>query len=97
MCAPGRAIAASRRRTSPGGADDRQLEDVLRAELVSAHWGLYSTDENDLRSRLGDLATKLQDDQVNTLRLDSFMRGQAVVYLLVPDSLYGQGEKALPK
>ncbi len=77
--------------------DDRRVEDVLRGDLVAARWGLYQTDENDLRSRLGEISTKLKDDQVEALRLDSFMRGQTAIYLLVPDDLYGQGEKALPK
>jgi hypothetical protein len=76
---------------------DRQLEDVLRAELVSGRWGLYTYDENDLRSRLGDVSNKLRDDQVPTLRLDSFQRANLTYYLLVPDELYGQGEKALPR
>ncbi len=76
---------------------DQGLQDVLRTELVATRWGLYHGDENDLRTRLEDVSKKLQDDQVNALRLDSFMQGKNVVYLLVPDDLYGQGEKALPK
>ncbi len=76
---------------------DRQLEDVLRTELVAGRWGLYQYDENDLRSRLDEIERKLSEDQVAALRLDSFMIAKKAVYLLVPDELYGQGEKALPK
>ncbi|MGB8648648.1 MAG: hypothetical protein WCF84_25650 [Anaerolineae bacterium] len=76
---------------------DRQLEEVLRAELVAGRWGLYQSDENDLRSRLDEVAGKLRDDQVNALRLDMFTSNKDLVFILVPDDLYGQGEKALPK
>ncbi len=76
---------------------DRQVEDVLRAELVAGRWGLYAYDENDLRTRLGEISEKLRDDKVPALRLDTYQRGNLFSYLLVPDELYGQGEKALPQ
>ncbi len=76
----------------------RSTEDVLRSELVAGRWGLYpQLDEKDLRARLDDVAQQLRDDQVPTLRLDSFLRGNENVYLLVPDELYGIGERALPR
>jgi hypothetical protein len=81
----------------PAAAADRQVEDTLRAELVAGRWGLYAYDESDLRSRLGDISEKLRDDQVPALRLDTYTRTNLTNYLLVPDELYGQGEKALPK
>ncbi len=80
----------------PAEADHR-LEDVLRAEVVSGRLGLYAYDEGDLRARLADLSTRLRDNQVPGLRLDSYTRGNQTVYLLVPDDLYGQGDKALPR
>lgn len=77
---------------------DRSTEDILRSALLAGRWGFYSQyDETDLRARLGDLAGALRDEQVPSLRLDSFLRGNQVYYLLVPDELVGQGEKALPR
>lgn len=77
---------------------NRSTEDVLRASLVAGRWGLYPQfDEEDLRARLDEVSQVLRDEQVASLRLDSFTRGTAVVYLLVPDELYGIGEKALPR
>ena len=76
---------------------DSQLQDTLRAELVAGRWGLYAYDENDLRSRLGDVTSKLRDDQVPSLRLDTYQNANLTYYLLVPDELYGQGVKALPR
>ncbi len=81
----------------PAATADRQLEDVLRAEVVAGRWGLYQYDEKDVMSRLGEVSGKLRDDEVAGLRLDSFTAGQDLVFMLVPDNLYGQGEKALPK
>ena len=46
---------------------------------------------------LDDVSKRLRDEQVPALRLDSFMRGNTVYYLLVPDELYGLGEKTLPR
>lgn len=77
---------------------NRSREDVLRAALVAGRWGLYPQyDETDLRARLDEVSQGLRDEQVATLRLDTFTRGNQVVYLLVPDELYGMGERALPR
>jgi hypothetical protein len=76
---------------------DLQVDDVLRAELVAGRWGLYNYDEKDLRSRLDDISMRLRDEQVPALRLEGYQRGAVTFYLLVPDELYGQGEKALPR
>lgn len=76
---------------------DIALDDVLRAELVAGRWGLYQYDEKDLGSRLDEISTRLRDEQVPALRLQGYQKGTATWYLLVPDELYGQGEKALPR
>lgn len=76
----------------------RSTEDVLRAAIVAGRWGLYPQyDEADLRARLDEVSQALRDEQVASLRLDSFTRGTQVVYLLIPDELYGMGERALPR
>lgn len=76
---------------------DHRVEDVLRAELVAGRMGLYAYDENDLRSRLDEISLRLRDEQVPALRLEGYQKGTTTLYLLVPDELYGQGEKALPQ
>ncbi len=77
---------------------DRSIEDVIRGAIVAGRWGLYPQyDEPDLRARLHEISQVLRDEQVATLRLDSFERGSQVNYLLVPDELYGVGERALPR
>lgn len=76
----------------------RSTEDVIRASLIAGHWGLYSGyDEADLRARLDEVSQALRDEQVPSLRLDSFTVGSNIVYLLVPDELYGMGERAIPR
>lgn len=80
------------------GEANRSLEDVLRSAIVAGRWGVYPQyDEADLRSQLDTVSQSLRDDQVPSLRLDSFTRGKQVIYLLVPDELYGTGERALPR
>ena len=77
---------------------DRGVEDVLRDAIIAGRWGLYRDyDENDLRSHLAEISQRLRDENVSSLRLDSFARGTQINYLLLPDELYGQGEKALPR
>lgn len=76
----------------------RSTEDTLRSALVAGRWGLYPQyDEADLLARLQDVSELLREEQIPTLRLDSFMRGSEPVYLLVPDELYGTGERAYPR
>jgi hypothetical protein len=76
----------------------RSVEDTLRAAIAASRWGLYpQADEEDLRLRLDEVSQALRDERVNALRLDSYKRGDQIVYLLVPDELYGQGERALPR
>lgn len=77
---------------------DRSVEDVLRASIVAGRWGLYPQyDEAELRARLDEVSQRLRDQQILTLRLDSYTRDHEIVYLLVPDELYGQGERARPR
>jgi hypothetical protein len=77
---------------------DRQVEDVLRTAILTGRLGLYRNyDEADLRSRLAEISQHLRDEQVPALRLDSFARGNQAFYLLVPDELYEQGDKAMPR
>jgi len=76
----------------------RSTEDTLRSALVAGRWGLYPQyDEADLLARLHDVSDLLRDERIASLRLDSFMRGNEPVYLLVPDELYGSGERAYPR
>lgn len=76
----------------------RSAEDTLRAALVAGRWGLFPQyDEADLRAQLDTVSQALRDEQVASLRLDSFLRGTLSIYLLVPDELYGMGERALPR
>lgn len=73
-------------------------EDVIRNQLLSARWGWLTTiSEKDLRVALDDTNLKMRDVGVSGLRLDVITRGGKTLYWLVPDDLYGQGEKALPK
>ena len=76
---------------------DLHVDDALRGELVAGRWGLYAYDEKDLDSRLDEISTRLRDEQVPALRLEGYQKGTVTNYLLVPDELYGQGEKALPR
>lgn len=67
---------------------NRSSEDQLRGAIVEGRWGIYSQyDEADLRAQLDAVSQALRDEQIASLRLDSFMRGNAIVYLLVPDEL----------
>jgi hypothetical protein len=76
---------------------DRAEEYLLRTELVWGRWGLYRNyNETDLRSRLNEANQNLRRAAPDGLFLDSFKRGEGIIYLLVPDSLYGAGDKALP-
>jgi hypothetical protein len=77
---------------------NRSNEDLIRNAIVAGRWGAYPQyDEADLRAQLDEVSQALRDEQVASLRLDSFMRGNQVLYLLVPDELYGMGERALPR
>lgn len=77
---------------------DQAMEDVVRQELIAARWGWDNrASESDLVDSLSAVTQRLMQASTPALRLDTFTRGKASLYLLVPDDLYGQGEKALPK
>ena len=73
-------------------------EDVIRQKLIAARWGWYNgTPEQDLNAQRGEITQKLMDAAYPELRLDTFNRNNKTIFILLPDELYGQGEKALPK
>jgi hypothetical protein len=73
-------------------------EDIIRQELIAARWGWYSSaSEPDLNAQRDEIVQKLIDAAYPELRLDTFNRNNKTIFLLLPDELYGQGEKALPK
>lgn len=79
-------------------ARDRALERELRRELLLSRWGFDpGYDESALRARLDEVTGRLRDQNSPGLYLDSFRRGNAQVYILVPEEAYGTGEKALPQ
>jgi hypothetical protein len=85
--------------TLPKPQDANQAtEDVVRLELIAARWGwLSGVPEQELHGSLKDVTQKLIDASVSALRLDALTRNGKTAFLLVPDELYGKGEKALPK
>ncbi len=73
-------------------------EDVLRQELIAARWGWYGgAAEQDVIEQLDTVTLKLMDAAYPELRLSAFKRNNRTLFILLPDELYGQGEKALPK
>jgi hypothetical protein len=73
-------------------------EDVIRQELLATRWGWYlGPQEQDLLAKLDEVSLKLMDAAYPELRLDTLKRNNRMIFLLLPDELYGQGEKALPK
>lgn len=77
---------------------DQATEDVIRQELIASRWGWNDrANESDLINSLSDVTQRLMQASTPVLRLDTITRGKESMYLLVPDDLYGQGEKALPK
>jgi hypothetical protein len=73
-------------------------EDVIRQELIAARWGWYGgTAEQDLIEEHAEITQKLMDAADPELRLDVIKRNNKAIFILLPDELYGQGEKALPR
>ncbi len=73
-------------------------EDVLRQELLALRWGWYKgTTEQELRNSLSEITSHLRQDTIPSLRLDTLALGGKTTDLLVPDELYGQNERALPR
>jgi hypothetical protein len=73
-------------------------EDLIRQALIAARWGWYvGPAEQDLLAKQDEVTLKLMDAAYPELRLDTLKRNNRTSYILLPDELYGQGEKALPK
>ena len=73
-------------------------EEIVRRELIASRWGwLSGTNEQDLRDALAEVTQKLRDAKSADLFLDTVTQNKQSVYLLLPDELYGQNEKALPR
>jgi hypothetical protein len=83
--------------TAPADATQAS-EDILRRELIAARWGwLSGTSEQAVRNALAQIIQKRRDASATDLFLDTVTRNNRSVYLLLPDELYGQNEKALPR
>ena len=77
---------------------DQAMEDIVRQELIASRWSWYNrVTEADLIDALNDVTQRLMNASTPTLHLDTIKRNGKSMYLLVPDELYGLGEKALPK
>lgn len=73
-------------------------EDLIRQEMIAMRWGWYSgASEQDLNAQRDEIVQKLMDAAYPALRLDTFNRNNTTIFILLPDELYGQGEKALPR
>jgi hypothetical protein len=73
-------------------------EDLLRQELFAVRWGLYpGQPEQSVLEKIGEVTQTLIDAAYPELRLDVIKRNNRALYILLPDDLYGRGEKALPK
>ncbi|MCI0477648.1 MAG: hypothetical protein L0Y55_15490 [Anaerolineales bacterium] len=73
-------------------------EDLLRQELFVVRWGLYpGQPEQSVLEKISEVTLTLMDAAYPELRLDVIKRNNRALYILLPDDLYGRGEKALPK
>jgi hypothetical protein len=92
-------LSESQAAALPKGQDTSPaVEDVIQQELIAQRWGWYTgTSEKDLTNKLGDVTQKLMDSNYPSLRIDTLTRNKKTSFILLPDELYGQGEKALPK
>ena len=77
---------------------NQATEDVVRQELIAARWGWNNRAvEADLIGALSDVTQRLMKAPASALHLDTLTRSGKIIFLLVPDDLYGQGDKAMPK
>lgn len=76
---------------------NRAQEDVVLQQLIAARWGWYSVNESELHDALADVNQRLMKLPTPALRLDVITRNNKSMYVLVPEELYGQGERALPR
>ncbi|MBM3128978.1 MAG: hypothetical protein FJ009_10215 [Chloroflexi bacterium] len=73
-------------------------EDLLRQEVSVVRWGWYAGQpEQTILEKIGEVTQTLIDAAYPELRLDVIKRNNRALYILLPDDLYGRGEKALPK
>lgn len=73
-------------------------EDVTRQEQLAVRWGWYrGATEQDLHATLSSLTEQLGAAQVPSLRVDLLDEGGKTIDILLPDELYGMGNKALPR
>ncbi len=74
------------------------VEDVARRQIIAARWGwLSGTNEQDLRDALATATQQQRDAKSPDLVVSPLTQNGKTIYLLVPDSLYGLNEKALPQ
>ena len=73
-------------------------EDILCQELIAMRWGWFSgTPEQNAIEKLDAVTQTLMDVAYPELRLGAFKQNNRTLFIFLPDELYGQGEKALPK
>ena len=89
--------AEAERVVSPRNPSQAQ-EDVLRQELIATRWGWYANgSEPEMRAALNSVTKELMGTSTSLMHLDTLTKNGKTMYWLVPDELYGKGEKALPK
>ena len=74
----------------------KKVRAAMRLAITEVGKDRHAREDRCVR-KIGRLVSDLRDAQVPALRLDSFMRGTQVIYILIPDELYGMGERALPR
>jgi hypothetical protein len=73
-------------------------EDVIKQQLIAVRWGWISAaSEPDVRDAMDSAEQQMQKAPISALRVDGLTRNGKTTYFLVPDDLYGQDTKALPK
>jgi hypothetical protein len=79
-------------------AVSQATEDVLREELLAIRWGWYrGASEQDIHGLLEDMSRRMREASILSLRVDLLRAGDRTTDFLVPDELYGQNQRALPK
>lgn len=80
-------------------ADKAQAnEDVVRQQLIAVRWGWVDmATEVDVRDAMDAAELQMQQASIIGLRVSVLTRNNKITYLLVPDDLYREDAKALPK
>lgn len=76
---------------------NQATEDVLQQRLITVRWGWSQKPEGELRDSLSQVTGKLRDASIPALRVDTATRLGKMLYLLLPDELYGQGAQVFPQ